>query len=232
MVKVSKGNIPLVIVTGISITCQHISDLYYFARISRIKSGLEFIKFTDSLISISRAMYATTAAAEILLALILVLLLRSSRVGYEKGDSVIDRLVLYTISSGGITAFNALAAMVAAFVSPKSFLHLVFGSLMVRSGLLLVKFVFAYCLADLSNHLLSVYERYAGVVSIHFVLFLKRYLQYPRLNSRNSVREKLDGDSKGPDIATRTMQMQFNQNPEHVSCNFIMQGLQYRHLYI
>ena len=78
-------------------------------------------------------MYAMTAFTEIFLAVALVVLLRSNRVGFKQSDSVIDRLVLYTVSSGAATALNAIAAIVAAAAFPSSFMHLVFGSLSAKS---------------------------------------------------------------------------------------------------
>ncbi|PAV15978.1 hypothetical protein PNOK_0883600 [Pyrrhoderma noxium] len=74
------------------------------------------------------------AATEILLATVIAVLLHFGYqgLGFKKINSIIDKLVRYTICSGAVTAISAIAALISISAFPKSTIHIVFGSLKAK----------------------------------------------------------------------------------------------------
>ena len=105
--------------------CQFSASLYYFSKIDK----LFVIDHTGMIINISRIIYAITAVVEILLASVVVVLVHMMRNGQKRSETVLNRLILYTISSSAGNAAIAIGAVISAAVSPYVHTHLLFASL-------------------------------------------------------------------------------------------------------
>ncbi|OCB91622.1 hypothetical protein A7U60_g1121 [Sanghuangporus baumii] len=105
---------------------------------------------------------ATAAITDTYLAVVLVWLLRKARSGFKRSDSVVNRLVTYTIGSSLVTAVSALFALVSAVVAPYSSVYLL-------GDLLLPKLYFNCLLALLNarSSLRAAAEQESGGMSIH-----------------------------------------------------------------
>ena len=86
-----------------------------------------------SIIDVAKLMYSVSLVSESVIAFILVCLLRGLRVGFKTSDTVIDKLVLYTISTGGATALVALGGTITTTILPNTPDNLIFGLLQTKS---------------------------------------------------------------------------------------------------
>ncbi|PAV15981.1 hypothetical protein PNOK_0883900 [Pyrrhoderma noxium] len=121
----SKRNILLAIVVSTATIGQFTATLYYFSKIY----NLFVVIHTGLFINISRVLYATTAFVEIFLSSVFVILMHRMRNGQKRSETVINRLILYTISSSAVNAAFAIAAVVSAVAAPNVYIHLLFASL-------------------------------------------------------------------------------------------------------
>ncbi|KAJ6516242.1 hypothetical protein C8R45DRAFT_1142012 [Mycena sanguinolenta] len=66
------------------------------------------------------------AAADFLIALILVFYLRRSRTGFKKSDTMITKLIMFTVSTGLLTSICALASLVSILVWGQTLIYVAF----------------------------------------------------------------------------------------------------------
>ena len=69
-------------------------------------------------------MNCITVFTDSLLAVVIIWLLWRSRSGIKKTDSVVNRLIMYTIGSGLVTALWTVVALIGAEVAPQTFIYL------------------------------------------------------------------------------------------------------------
>ncbi|KAH7874977.1 uncharacterized protein C8R40DRAFT_1106528 [Lentinula edodes] len=67
----------------------------------------------------------TTAACDILIAVILCMLLHKARSGFQRSDKIIDKLILYTINRGILTSLCALLNLIFFVAIPNTFIFLI-----------------------------------------------------------------------------------------------------------
>ena len=122
------------VLTGLTITLvlgQFATTMAYFALVE----PLTLFTQLGSVRNMSRAMSATIAFADIIIAGILVFLLHRSRSGFKRSDSVINRLIPYTIASGLLTGVDGLLALIFSLVLPDTYSYMIFegiGSMRAR----------------------------------------------------------------------------------------------------
>ena len=75
-------------------------------------------------VHIEQAMNVLFMAADLALAISMVVLLRKRRSGFPKTDSIVKRIVLYTVGTSVATVFISTVALVSVLVAPQSFLFL------------------------------------------------------------------------------------------------------------
>lgn len=97
----------------------------------------EIISFTSpsqlvSKVNLLSAGNAVIAATDILIATVIVILLGGNRSAFKRTNSMLNRLIMYTIASGALTAVCAIAALVMAQVSPETFIYLSLDLLMSK----------------------------------------------------------------------------------------------------
>ena len=60
----------------------------------------------------SRAINALAAVSDVAIAVILIFLLQRSRTGFRRSDSVINRLILFSLNTGLLTSIDALLSLI------------------------------------------------------------------------------------------------------------------------
>ncbi|KAJ7035209.1 hypothetical protein C8F04DRAFT_1099429 [Mycena alexandri] len=120
--RLSNGNIPgtvwLVVMSTLDLTCGIIITAKAFT-----------LKTFFDLISLSSLMYLNFAAgtsADLSVALALCYLLRRSRTGFARTDSLIRMLMMYAVNTGLVVAIDAAAGMLSFVFMPTNFIFLGF----------------------------------------------------------------------------------------------------------
>ena len=60
---------------------------------------------------------------------VLVFALHKSRTGFKSSNTMLSKLMTYTMATGLITSLNAIAGLAIAFALPHTFYHPVFGNI-------------------------------------------------------------------------------------------------------
>ncbi|KAL5531014.1 hypothetical protein ACEPAG_3890 [Sanghuangporus baumii] len=105
--RLSHGNYYLNGVVIALVIAQFVAQEFYFAQ------AVHF-QFVDQLYSIvldERIEKSITAAADITITCVLAFLLHFSRSGLKKTDTLINRLIIYSVNTGAITSMLAIAAL-------------------------------------------------------------------------------------------------------------------------
>ncbi|KAL5514828.1 hypothetical protein ACEPAG_2144 [Sanghuangporus baumii] len=89
--------------------------LYSFSQLEQVKTAVH----------VELAMNCIMAFTDMMLALVLIYLLRTGRSGIKRTDSIVNRLIIYTVGSGLVMALCMIAALIAAQAAPNSFIYLV-----------------------------------------------------------------------------------------------------------
>ena len=74
-------------------------------------------------------MDVTIATVDIVIGTMLAYLLSRSRSGFRNTDSMINRLIVYTVASGLLTAVDALVALIVTILLPETLLYFVFAAI-------------------------------------------------------------------------------------------------------
>ncbi|KII84161.1 hypothetical protein PLICRDRAFT_179836 [Plicaturopsis crispa FD-325 SS-3] len=69
---------------------------------------------------------AITAAADVIIAASLVFLLTKSRTGFKRSDTIITRLVVFTVNTGLLTSVCAISSLIAIVASPDTLIYATF----------------------------------------------------------------------------------------------------------
>ncbi|KAF8798640.1 hypothetical protein BYT27DRAFT_7246560 [Phlegmacium glaucopus] len=105
LVVVSFGSFVLYIVKA-----AHVKDLASLAQIKHESMAINILG----------------AATDLLIAALLCILLHFSRTGSHKSDSIINRLILFSVNTGFITSIFSLASMVSILVAGDTFIYIAF----------------------------------------------------------------------------------------------------------
>ncbi|EJD02009.1 uncharacterized protein FOMMEDRAFT_29124 [Fomitiporia mediterranea MF3/22] len=108
------GALSAAILAHFSIIIAYFGQIYHFTQFTQLLS----------VINTERAMNAVVAAMEFFISAVLVSLLWKHRSRVRKTDSVVQRLILYTINTGLITGLWAVVALIGAVVKPDSLIYL------------------------------------------------------------------------------------------------------------
>lgn len=95
------------------------ATLAYYGQILQIDNlaGLTNLTKTEKVINCFTFSTDTAVAAT------LIILLRKSRSGLRRTDSVISRLVLYTMGVGSITAVVSIVALITGYAAPETLIY-------------------------------------------------------------------------------------------------------------
>lgn len=110
------------------IVAPYIIIMIYYGEIISFTSPSQLV----SKVNLLSAGNAVIAATDILIATVIVILLGGNRSAFKRTNSMLNRLIMYTIASGALTAVCAIAALVMAQVSPETFIYLSLDLLMSK----------------------------------------------------------------------------------------------------
>ncbi|KAJ7080612.1 hypothetical protein B0H15DRAFT_856553 [Mycena belliarum] len=120
--RLSNGNIPGTLV----IISLSLLDLSCGLAITGKAFGMQTYMQLDSLSSLMYLNFAAGTSSDLSVALALCYLLRGSRTGFQRTDSLIRVLMLYTVNTGLIVALDASAGMLTYIFMPHNFIFLGF----------------------------------------------------------------------------------------------------------
>ena len=94
----------------------------YYAKANEAQL-FEQLTFSEN-VHVEQAMNVLFVVADLALATSMVFLLRQHRSGFAKTDSIIQRIVSYTLSTSLVTVVVSTVALISVIVAPSSFLFL------------------------------------------------------------------------------------------------------------
>ena len=113
------------IVTGVIIVlvlAQFISTLIYYIKCYHFTEFSELL----TIFTLTRVINSTTALADASIALVLVYLLQSSRSGFKRSDTIINRLIAFAINTGLITGVCAIISLITGLTLPNTLVYIMF----------------------------------------------------------------------------------------------------------
>lgn len=115
-------------ILSVMVLVQYVLVMVYFGDMMHITSPFQLI----TKINLSSGANAVIAITDILIAAVLVALLRSKRSAFKRTNSMLNKLIGYTISSGAVTALCAVATLVMTQVLPETFIYFTLDLLMAK----------------------------------------------------------------------------------------------------
>ncbi|EIN10381.1 hypothetical protein PUNSTDRAFT_112238 [Punctularia strigosozonata HHB-11173 SS5] len=87
---------------------------------------LEDFQQLEKLKPLSITVNGLAAGGDLLIAIVLCVMLHTSRTGFKKSDTVIRRLMIYVVNTGLLTSTSALGSLVSIVVWPNAFIYICF----------------------------------------------------------------------------------------------------------
>ena len=119
------GSLAFLVFAQLVITAVYISKTRTFQHLEQLVTIVRY----------ERAMNVIVLITDTAIALVLIYLLWNRRSGFKKTESIIKRLVAFTIGTGLITSIMAIVAFVAAEALPNSFIYLLIDFCMAKRRL-------------------------------------------------------------------------------------------------
>lgn len=139
------------VITGIlsaMVIAPYVIIMIYFSEIIHFTSPFQVI----IKVKLSSVGSSIIAATDILIAAALVVLLGWKRSAFERTNSVLNSLIVYSIASGAVTALCAIATPITAQILPETFIYLTL-------ALMLAKRMFSlFRLRDLTKHFIFLHS--------------------------------------------------------------------------
>ncbi|KAI5118152.1 hypothetical protein M0805_000531 [Coniferiporia weirii] len=117
----SNQNRPLTAVLAFLVACQFVTITVYFAKIYNLADLEQF----SNVLALECIMNSVVTVTDIAIAAVLAFLLYSLRSGMKQSDSLVRRLIVYTISTGLASSVAGLMALVTALALPNTFIYLI-----------------------------------------------------------------------------------------------------------
>ncbi|KAE9402484.1 hypothetical protein BT96DRAFT_547395 [Gymnopus androsaceus JB14] len=122
--KLSERNLWL---TGIvsSIVLAELGCVIAFGAISlaRVRT---FVELAEDLKGLSITVNALAAAGDVLIALVLCFLLQTSKTGFGRSNTILNKLTLFAVNTGLLTSLCAVASLVSILAAPDTFIYITF----------------------------------------------------------------------------------------------------------
>ena len=115
----SKRNVILTGVLLFFVVGQFVMNMTYTGLIWKSEQLTDLSRYLD----MELALNCVIAFTDTLLAGVLIWLLWQSRSGFHRSDSIINRLVAYTVGSGFVTSVWMIFAVIAVAVAPNSLIY-------------------------------------------------------------------------------------------------------------
>lgn len=125
------------------------ADIVYFAQLYHITSNLQITQYLTT----AKALLAVIMFADTILAVTLVVLLRRRKSGFNRTDSLFNRIMGYTIGTGLISGAWAFVGFLAAFLWPSLYIYVLVMEVIPKREL----FPFSYGVEIRTEHQHTVY---------------------------------------------------------------------------
>ncbi|KAI0040387.1 hypothetical protein FA95DRAFT_884187 [Auriscalpium vulgare] len=122
--KFSKKNPIIVGIVSVLALSQFLVTVVYLARV--FSRDLWTYPKLATIKGLSMSVNATTVAADASIALMLCYLLQSSRTGFRRSDTVINKLILFAANTGLITSMDAVCSLITIAALPNTFIYISF----------------------------------------------------------------------------------------------------------
>jgi hypothetical protein len=110
--RLSGGNIPVTLVISAFVLAEFITTIIFAIKSLQMKTFIELLALKN--LSMSTNVIAATSA--VLIAGVLCYLLQNSRTGFKKSDSMITKLIVFSMNTGVLTSICALGSMISVIV--------------------------------------------------------------------------------------------------------------------
>jgi len=99
-----------------------LTTIVYYAKAHRMQTFQEL----EAVYPISKAINVTSAVTDTAIAATLIVLLHRSRTGFKRSETVVNKLILFTINTGLLTSLSAIASLIAVTAGPSTFIYITF----------------------------------------------------------------------------------------------------------
>ncbi|EJD07972.1 uncharacterized protein FOMMEDRAFT_16510 [Fomitiporia mediterranea MF3/22] len=120
--RLSEKNVVLVVALSLLAIAQFIATTLFFAKGYRLSSFAE----VPSIAWLSKTANSLAAATDVSIAITLIFLLHRSRTGFRRSETMINRLIIFTINTGAVTSVCALFAVLFVSIYPNALIYVAF----------------------------------------------------------------------------------------------------------
>ncbi|KAF9534996.1 hypothetical protein CPB83DRAFT_843306 [Crepidotus variabilis] len=120
--RLSNNHLPLAIIIGCLILAEFGCSVAFTAQSLQFTTWGEL----EGLKGLSMAVNLLGAAADVLIAAALFYFLHTSRTGFKKSDTMISKLIAFTVSTGLLTSVCAVASLISILVSGHTLIYVAF----------------------------------------------------------------------------------------------------------
>lgn len=120
--KLSHNNIYVVVFLELLVIGELVVSLIYTDKGLKLGTYSKLVQIAN----LSRAINALAAVSDVAIAVSLIFLLQRSRTGFRRSDTVINRLILFSLNTGLLTSIDALLSLITITVLPNTFVYILF----------------------------------------------------------------------------------------------------------
>ncbi|PAV15935.1 hypothetical protein PNOK_0879300 [Pyrrhoderma noxium] len=120
--RLSNKNMYLVGVLALMSWAQFIAFVYFFYRGVNLGSWL----LIPTINWLTKTANSLSTITDVSISATLIFLLHRSRTGYKRSDSMINRLIVFTVNTGAVTSICALCVIICVSLSPDSLIYVAF----------------------------------------------------------------------------------------------------------
>ncbi|KAH8105638.1 hypothetical protein DFH11DRAFT_1733223 [Phellopilus nigrolimitatus] len=117
--RLSANNVPLVACLFLFVVAEFIANTSFFGK------GVQMASFADvpTIAWLSKLSNGLSAATDVVIAASLTFLLNRSRTGFRKSETMINRLILFTINTGMLTSVCAIVTVIFVSLYPDNLIY-------------------------------------------------------------------------------------------------------------
>ncbi|KAJ3932852.1 MAG: hypothetical protein NXY57DRAFT_1001081 [Lentinula lateritia] len=110
-------------VTGIVVSLVLAEFAFGIIALVRVST---FVELAADLKELSITVNALAAAGDVLIAGILTLLLQKSKTGFQRSDTMLNKLTMFAVNTGALTSLCAVASLISILAAPNTFIYISF----------------------------------------------------------------------------------------------------------
>ncbi|KAF8729145.1 hypothetical protein AX14_006327 [Amanita brunnescens Koide BX004] len=120
--RLSNRNIWLTLIVASLVAAEFVCIVVYTSMAISLKTFTQLAGLKRLSITIN----ALAAASDVMIAAILCTLLHKSRTGFQRSDTMINKLILFAVNTGLLTSLCAIASLISIVVSGETFIYIAF----------------------------------------------------------------------------------------------------------